>query len=317
MNTKGIMLLTLPVLGALALGLQTFFKGESPSAAALRANEADPKASGSDAGPHAADEAGVRASSKDFVKAFEKGDAKAVAAFWTEEGEYISDDGTNYRGRDAIQDAYAKFFDKNPKLRFEVQIESIRFVSKDSAIEEGYAKTYSEKTRKNTSSRYSVLHVREGGKWLMAVVREWPDEGTTLRDIDWLIGSWSAKTDNGEVRTSYEWDEDKKFIRMRFTITKKGETITGSEMIGRDPRTGQLRAWLFENDGGFGESMWTWDGKRWLIEAGGVQSSGAEMTAVNILTPIDKDSFTWQSDDRTLDGESVQSIPPVKVTRVK
>jgi uncharacterized protein (TIGR02246 family) len=317
MNTRRTVVLALLGLGVLALGLVAFSKGQPSIPNSLAAKEADPKASGSDTGPHAADDAAIRASSKDFIKALEKGDAKAVAAFWTEEGEYIADNGTTFRGRAAIEDAYAKFFAKNPKLRAEAQIDAIHFVSKDSAIEEGFMKTYNEKSKLPNSSRYSVLHVREGGKWLMAVVREWPDEGTTLRDIDWLIGSWTAKTDDGEVRTTYEWDESKKFIRMRFTITMKGQTINGSEMIGRDPRSGQLRSWLFEDDGGFGEAVWTWDGKRWLLEAGGVQADGSEMTAVNILTPVDKDSFTWQSNDRTLDGDDLPNIPPVKVTRVK
>ena len=44
---------------------------------------------------------------------------------------------------------------------------------------------------------------------------------------------------------------------------------------------------------------------------------GGELTATNLLTPIDKDTFTWQSTARTLDGESLPNIPPVKVTRVK
>ena len=41
------------------------------------------------------------------------------------------------------------------------------------------------------------------------------------------------------------------------------------------------------------------------------------MTATNILTPVDKDSFTWQSIDRTLDGKELPNIAPIKVTRAK
>src|SRR5277367_218466 len=51
---------------------------------------------------HADDEAAIRKATADFIKAVEKGDAKAVASAWTEEGEYIGDDGTTLRGRAAI-----------------------------------------------------------------------------------------------------------------------------------------------------------------------------------------------------------------------
>ena len=33
-------------------------------------------------------------------------------------------------------------------------------------------------------------------RWLMAVLREWPDEGVSLRDLDWIIGtaiSWDDR----------------------------------------------------------------------------------------------------------------------------
>src|SRR5262249_40597921 len=60
-----------------------------------------------------ADDAAIRKASADFVKAVEAGDAKAVGGSWTEEGEYIGDDGTTIRGRAAIEAAYAKAFAKH------------------------------------------------------------------------------------------------------------------------------------------------------------------------------------------------------------
>ena len=108
----------------------------------------------------------VRKATAEFIKAVEKGDAKAVAAFWTEQGEYIGDEGTTLRGRAAIEAAYAKAFARNKNLKVEMTVESIRFPSKDTAIEEGYARSYHRNADYPTTSRYSVLHVREGGRWL-------------------------------------------------------------------------------------------------------------------------------------------------------
>jgi uncharacterized protein (TIGR02246 family) len=263
------------------------------------------------------DEAAIRKATANFVKAVESGDAKAVAASWTEQGEYISDDGTTIRGRTAIQAAYAKAFARDKKLKVEMTIESIRFPSQDTAIEEGYAKSYNRGSEQPTTSRYSVLHVREGGGWRMAVLREWPDEGESLRDLDWLIGTWEAKTEDTEIRSTYEWDTKKNSIRGHFTIKGKDGTDHATLIIVRDPRNSQLRSWQFDDDGGFGDGAWERDGKRWVITANGVESDGSEVTATNILTPVDRDTFTWQSTERTVDGDDEPNGPPVKVKRVK
>jgi uncharacterized protein (TIGR02246 family) len=286
--------------------------GEQVKGAAQAKPAADPPAT-----KRPEDEAAIRKASADFITLVEKGDAKAVAASWTEDGEYIDDDGTTIRGRAAIEDAYAKAFAKKKKTKVEINIESIHFPSKDTAIEEGYAKLYREGSEQPTCSRYSVLHVREGGKWLMAVLREWPDEGVSLRDLDWLIGTWQAKNDDTEVRTKYEWDANKNSIRCQITIKSPGRNVSATQILLKDPRSGQLRSWIFEDDGGFGDGAWTRDGKRWIIDASGVQADGGQLTARNILTPVDKDTFTWQSTERTLDDEELPNIPPVKVTRVK
>lgn len=263
------------------------------------------------------DELALREATASFIKAVERGDAKAVAGAWTEDGEYLGEDGTTIRGRAAIEAAYAQAFAKKKKTEVKVTIEQIRFPSADTAIEEGYATTYRDGSDQPTAARYSVLHVREGGRWLMAVLREWPDEGVSLRDLDWLIGTWEAKADEAEVRTTYEWDARKNSIRCHITIRGKGRNVSATQVLLKDPRTGLLRSWLFDDDGGFGDASWTRDGKRWIITAAGVQADGGELTATNILTPVDRDTFTWQSTERTLDGAELPNIPPVKVTRVK
>jgi hypothetical protein len=196
-------------------------------------------------------------------------------------------------------------------------IESIRFPSKDTAVEEGYAKSYTRGSDQPTTSYYSVLHVREGGRWLMAMLREWSDDGASLRDLDWLIGTWEAKTDEAQIRSTYEWDAKKNTIRCHLTIKGKNGTVSATQILLKDPRDGELRSWLFDDDGGFGDAVWTRDGKRWVIKATGVDVDGSELTATNILTPIDKNTFTWQSTERTADEEELPNVPPVKVRRVK
>jgi uncharacterized protein (TIGR02246 family) len=263
-----------------------------------------------------ADRAAIQAQMEGFLKAFESGDAERVASFWTAGGELIGDDGSVHRGRAAIAKAYRELFGTKEKRQAEIQRESLRFPSRDTAIEEGHFKVRVGK-EEPTASRYSVLHVREGDKWLMAVVREWPAETVSLRDLEWLIGTWVAKRDDAEVHTTYEWMWNKSFIRVQFSIRQKERTLSGFQMIGQDVASGELRSWTFESEGGFGEATWSRDGKKWVLDSAGRLTDGTTLAATNILTPLGQDSFTWQSVSRSIDGEEVEDLPPVKVTRVK
>ena len=58
--------------------------------------------------------AALRAGSEAVVAAFNKGDAEAIAALWTEHGEYIDDRGHRFAGREAIEKGYAEFFAEHP-----------------------------------------------------------------------------------------------------------------------------------------------------------------------------------------------------------
>ena len=252
-----------------------------------------------------------------FAAAFQKGDGKAVAALWTAEGEYTSDDETTFRGRAALEKDYADMFAKNPGNGLEVEIDTLRFPSRDTAVVEGHFKLRQGKKKELAISRCSFLYAREDGKWLIAIAREWPGDGLGLRDLEWLIGTWEAKRDGTTVTTKYEWTANKSFIRCQFSVTNDGKTSTGMQMIGKDPGTGLLRSWTFEDEGGIGDTTITRDGKKWIHTAAGVTADGSELTATNILTPVDNDSFLWQVVGRTIDDEELPDLPPIKVTRVK
>jgi uncharacterized protein (TIGR02246 family) len=273
-----------------------------------------------DAKQDSPDVAAVRKTAEAFAQAFNKGDARAVAALWTKEGEYVGAGGEPVRGREALEKAYAEFFKKNPKASVEVTIESIRLLGRFTALEEGSLKLTLPGDKEPGVSRYSVLHVKEDDGWRMATVREWvpdPAELVSLKDLEWLIGEWAAKSEDAEVRTVYEWDADKTILRCRYTLKKDGKAITsGTQFIVKDP-AGGLRSWLVDGSGALGDSAWSRDEGRWVIEATGTLPDGSEMTAVNLLIPLGKDAFTWQSTERTAGGAALPNTPPVKVTRVK
>lgn len=267
------------------------------------------------------DEAAIRAVAQSFAKAFEKGDANAFAALWSASGEYVDDTGTVIHGRPALKKAYGDFFAKRTKLTAESKTEKIRFLGKDTAIEDGTFTVKAEGAPANTN-RYSALYVREDGKWLLGMLKEWGDDKThraDISDLSWLIGTWESEGGDYAARTTYEWTNTKKFILSHYTITAKkaGEKgSSGTQVIGVDPATGLLHGWLFDAEGGIGESTWTWDGEKWVIDSEGSLGDGASTSATNFLTRSGNDAFTWRSVNRRADGVALPDLGTVKVKRV-
>jgi uncharacterized protein (TIGR02246 family) len=269
----------------------------------------------------AQEDAELRKTAEEFVKAFNKGDAKALAGFWTKEGEYVGPDGETLRGRAHIEKDYVQFFKDHPKARLEAKITNLRILGSRTAVEDGTLKVWlAGEGSEPTESRYNVFHVREDDGWRMALVREWapsPAELISLQDVAWLVGEWTAKGKVTESHSTYEWDEAKKFLRSRYTLQRDGKVSGGGTMIiGKDP-AGGLRSWQFDDSGSFAESSWSRAGDHWVIETTATLPEGTTLTAVNLLVPLGKDTFTWQSTQRTADGAPLPDVPPVKVTRVQ
>src|SRR6266446_9342886 len=55
-----------------------------------------------------------------FIEAFHKGNAKALAAFWTPEGEYTDQTGKVLKGREAIEEAFKGVFADNKDLKLRI-----------------------------------------------------------------------------------------------------------------------------------------------------------------------------------------------------
>src|SRR5262245_27456899 len=71
----------------------------------------------------AEDQAAVRKRTEDLLKAVAKGDAKELAAFWTDTGEYLRGDDLTIRGRANIEKAYAEHFKTRKPGTVELQSE--------------------------------------------------------------------------------------------------------------------------------------------------------------------------------------------------
>jgi uncharacterized protein (TIGR02246 family) len=268
------------------------------------------------------DKAAIDKLTKEMIQAFDKRDAAAIVAHWTADGEFIRNDAEVIHGREALQKAYADYFKTlKGKLTLEIQSDGLRFPSADTAIEEITMRIKNDEGEFVASSWRNALLVREGGQWKVAVVREWDrDTGidVSLKELEWLIGTWHAASKEREVTTTYEWDENKAFLRGKYTVKEGAKVIeSGLQMIGKDNAEGAIRSWVFQSDGGFGGGVWTREGKKWSVDVYGVTAEGRELTATSIYVHVDSNSYTWQAVSQALDGVPIADSPPIKVTRHK
>ena len=265
-------------------------------------------------------EKAIRATAEAFTTAFNKGDAKAIAALWTTDCEYVDGSGTMVLGRDAVEKVYAGFFKANPGLKMETSISSVKLVGGRTAIEDGTAVVKDAKGTVVSRGAYTAVHLKEGDTWLMATVREYasPTLSTrpTFKDLAWLIGDWSAAKDAKSVNLSFRWITDEKFLELSYSAGEKGAaTRSGVQIIGRDPSSGDITSWSFDSTGGCGQGLWRLMKQGLLIESHGLMPDGATTASSDIVSRIDADSMSWQSVNRRVAGKSLNDAEPVVLKR--
>ena len=266
------------------------------------------------------DRVAIEKLTKDMIQAFDKRDAAAIAASWTEEGAFIHNDGEPIRGRAEIQKGYEEFFRTlKGKPKLEIQSDALDFPSADMAVKQTTLRLKSDEGEVVASGRQDAVLIREGGRWKVAIVREWDREvgrDASLEQLDWLIGTWQAIVKDREVGVTYERDKDQAFIRGTFTVKEGSRVIeSGTEMVAKDNAKGVIRSWLFQSDGAFGDAVWSREGKKWSIDVHGVKADGTELTGTVVYIRIDPNTFTWQAVNLALDGEQVADTPPIKVAK--
>jgi len=266
------------------------------------------------------DEKAIRLGGDAFTKAANAHDAKALAALFAPGGELVNEEGHAVQGREAIERTFAAIFQAHPKMRINVSIQSIRFVGPSVAIEDGTSTITNASGEGAEHNRYTVVHVKQDGKWQMASARDLPDEESSgsdaLGQLGWLIGHWVDESPSALVITSYRWDDDRRAILSEFKIQVGGRpAMTGSQRISWDPSAKKLHSWLFDSEGGFAEGVWTRNGNQWIVKLTGTRRDGDVASATNITTRVTKDRMTWQSRDRVVGDEVLANIGEIVIVR--
>ena len=263
-------------------------------------------------------ESAIRASVEKFVKAYNAHDAKGVTELFLPEAQVVNANDATIQGRGDIENLFAGVFAESPQTQIEVKIESIRFIGTALAVETGSSLTTSAPGTAPERGRYIVLHVLREGNWSMGLVRDMPAEPSHrehLQSLAWLVGDWIDESREGVVRTSCRWADNNSFLLQEITVRQSGgETMKISQRIGWDPLTKRFKAWIFDAQGGYGESLWTPTESGWLIKANSVNSDGSTTSATNSIEPTGLDRYVFRSVDRIVGNEV---LPPVEVHVVR
>jgi uncharacterized protein (TIGR02246 family) len=257
------------------------------------------------------DIAGLHKAASNFVNAYNKKDAAAIAKLFTEDGELTDLSGEKITSsRAEIEAHYSDVLVDEYASSIAIEVSSVRLVTPDIAIEDGRAHfTPPGKVTIPRSIAYTaVLAKNAEGAWLIASSR-------TLRDVTdaagqlaalsaALIGEWTCTTADGvRLDLAIGWDVSEKFLSGEMlTTTADAEPQTGTIRIGWNAAKNSIVSWMFDSEGGVIEGVWTPSETGWLIRAEGTTADGETFSTMQKITPEGEDVIQWDASQRVIAG---------------
>jgi uncharacterized protein (TIGR02246 family) len=269
------------------------------------------------------EKAAVIANDRAYEAAYAKADAKALASFFAADADYTTDEGRTFSGRDAIEGAIRAGLATNRGSKLAINVDSVRVLGPETVLEKG-STTVTSKGGETSSALYTAIHIKKDNKWKINQLVESPVPAPApsdrLSELAWLIGEWEEKdkSDDLTIRSQYQWARGGSFLTRNMTV-KRGDVVTleGWQIIGWDPVDENIRTWTFDGEGGYAEGRFTRDGDRWLLRETGFTPEGGRTSADNTITRVSADRYTWESSNRTRDGDPQPGIGRIEINRVK
>jgi uncharacterized protein (TIGR02246 family) len=270
-------------------------------------------------GGQPADEQQIQRTAVAFVEQYNAHKADALAAMFAADARMVFRDGSEVNGRDEIKQSFDEAFAASPRGAISLVVDSIRFLTPDVAVEEGETSMFPDGDTLTSKGRYTAVHLKKDGRWLMQSVRVVEEKSLSaygeLQALEWLVGEWLDEGRLETVEAKFHWDENKSFLLQDFQVVREGSVVLkGTQRIGWDPVAKQVRSWVFDTAGGFGEVVWTPVGEKWVCKAKGVSSDGISASATRTLTRATQDRVIWTSTDRLAGDEQ---LPDLAVTMVR
>jgi len=268
------------------------------------------------------EKSGLSAVTQAYADGFNGHDAAAVGKLWMENGVHVDrETGERTVGRAAIQKDLEDVFKTIPDIRISIEPGEVRMVQPTVAHVEGSATTFIPDDNPTTVSFVAIL-VKQGDHWLLDSVEEMPlpqpeTANDALKILEFLIGEWADEGDEGKSTSSFRWSSNGSFLIRSFTTNLSDEIQSeGTQVIGWDPRSKEIRSWTFNSDGSFGEATWSRSGGDWLIKSMQTLADGGAASGTYVITPSGQDSMTVKLIGHEVNGEPIPAVDPVTIVRV-
>ncbi|WP_437187482.1 YybH family protein [Planctomicrobium sp. SH668] len=248
----------------------------------------------------------IKAVAEQLVAAFNAGEAATIAGMFIDGGEWIDEEGRMYRGQREIEEILKKYFETYPGAKIALEISSLREIG-PLAIEEGKRYTIAGEEADAVVDYVAILTKTDAG-WKLASVKDTelpviPRASDALQPLGWLVGEWINEGPDGKVHITYKWSEDGNFLLGEYVVTSGPDVVVkSSTRIGFDPLNGQIRSWVFDSDGGFGEGQWTQIETGWHVNSTAILPDGRAASATILLNPESHDRFTLKGQSRLIGG---------------
>ncbi|MFK7852049.1 MAG: SgcJ/EcaC family oxidoreductase [Akkermansiaceae bacterium] len=245
-----------------------------------------------------------------FVTAYNAQNSEAISELFTDEGE-LSDllGEERISGRKAIKDHYDDVFSSDETLEMALEVESVRLVAENIAIEDGIVHLTPEgENEPPRSSAYTAVLLKKGDSWQIASTRRLSDATEAAGQLTDLAkalnGEWTAINANGvRLDLALGWDETGKFLTGDLLVSSADTPPQqGKIRIAWNAARNSIVSWFFDVDGGASQGTWTATEDGWLVRSEGTTAQG-ETTASIMEIARDEGALVWKLSNRIVDSE--------------
>lgn len=256
-----------------------------------------------------------------YVAAFNSGDAKALSAHWTEQGEYLTPAGEKWQGQKQLSESFTAYFAQTKNAKLEIVNTKVEQQSPSVIVETGTARVLAP-DQEPLETDYQATHVKTTAGWKIDSLKETamplapPSNFEQLQELAWMVGQWGDAEENSRIETACRWTRNQIFLVQSFKVYVEDRVdFEGTQIIGWDPQSQSIRSWTFDSDGGFGVGRWSSGEGRWSVQTLNVLPDGRRGSATNVYELVDKNTVRYRSVGRQVDGELLPSVGPVTVIR--